>query len=55
MTKLTGTAKNPTIYQFGYLRPAHTLCYWTRRDLQVRGLIDEGAAPGQFSLPTCQN
>jgi hypothetical protein len=34
---------NPTVYPFGYLRPAHDLCYWQRQEQQVRSLVDDGA------------
>lgn len=50
---------NPTVYAFGYLRPAHTQCYWHRREEQVSYLLDPtnttGTAAGSSSLPSCQN
>jgi hypothetical protein len=51
--RLTGLYENPTVYGFGYLRPAHTQCYWTRREQQVRALLDTGTPLGAFLLPTC--
>ncbi|APR82360.1 Hypothetical protein A7982_07709 [Minicystis rosea] len=51
--RLTGLYENPTIYNFGYLRPAHTQCYWRRREQQVRDLIDTGVPAPIASLPGC--
>ena len=51
--RLTGLHGSPTIYNFGYLRPAHTQCYWTRRELQVRELLDSGSPAPIAALPTC--
>lgn len=51
--RLTAAYPNPTIYGFGYLRPAHTLCYWERREQQVRTIVDEGVPAGIAALPTC--
>ncbi|MFT3766863.1 MAG: hypothetical protein QM820_15300 [Minicystis sp.] len=42
--KLTGSYFNPTIYNFGYLRPAHSQCYWRRREIQVRDSDRHGRA-----------
>jgi hypothetical protein len=53
--RLTGAYANPTIYGFGYLRPAHTLCYWVRREEQVRALLDTGAPAGIAGVETCTN
>jgi hypothetical protein len=53
LDRLTADYANPTVYGFGYLRAAHTLCYWERREQQVRTIIDEGVAPGVASLPSC--
>jgi hypothetical protein len=53
LDRLTGTYDNPTIYAFGVLRQAHTLCYWRRREEQVRYLIENGTAEGLPSLPSC--
>jgi hypothetical protein len=52
--QLTGQAPNATIYPFGYLRPSHTQCYWKRREIQVRTLLDEGGPASIASLPQCQ-
>ncbi len=46
---------NPTVYGFGYLRPAHTACYWVRREQQVRTLLDTGFPAGIIALPTCSD
>jgi hypothetical protein len=53
--RLTGAYANPTIYSFGYLRQAHTLCYWNRREEQVSFLLANGVPEGLVSLPNCQN
>lgn len=46
---------NPTIYPFGYLRQAHTLCYWSRREEQVQTILDSGQGEAVGLLPTCQD
>lgn len=51
----TGHYANPTIYAFGYLRPAHTLCYYTRREDQVSFILQNGVAPSLGGLPSCTN
>jgi hypothetical protein len=52
---LTGVDDSPiTIYGFGYLRPAHTQCYWTRREMQVRALLDTGVPAIIATLPSCE-
>jgi hypothetical protein len=53
LDRLTGTYQNPTVYPFGYLRPAHTQCYWIRREQQVRSLLDTGFPASIASLPSC--
>jgi hypothetical protein len=53
LTRLTGVYQNPTIYDYGYLRPAHTQCYWHRREMQVRSLLDSGFAATLSTLPAC--
>lgn len=53
--RLTGAYKNPTVYDYGLLRQAHTLCYWSRREQQLRYLIDTGDAISVDRLPTCAN
>ncbi len=55
VTRETGQYANPTVYPFGYLRPAHTLCYWHRRESQVAYLLQNGAAAPVASLDTCGN
>ncbi len=47
--------KNLTVYSFGYLRTAHTLCFWTRQEQQASTLIQTGYPASLGSLPTCQN
>jgi hypothetical protein len=37
--RLTGLLENPTLYDYGYLRHADTLCFWQRDDAQVRNLV----------------
>jgi hypothetical protein len=51
----TGQYDNPTIYPFGYLRPAHTLCYYTRREAQVSFILQNGTAAPLAGLPSCTN
>jgi hypothetical protein len=53
LDRVTGQYANPTIYQFGYLRQAHTLCYWHRREQQVTYILQNGGPEGQSSLPSC--
>jgi hypothetical protein len=53
LERVTGVYTNPTVYGFGYLRPAHTQCYWHRREQQVTYLIQNGVAEGFSSLPSC--
>jgi hypothetical protein len=44
-----------TIYGYGYLRQAHTQCYWRRREEQVTFLLENGVPEGLISLPSCEN
>lgn len=37
--RLTALADNPTLYDYGYLRHADTLCFWERDRVQVRNLV----------------
>jgi hypothetical protein len=46
---------NPTIYQMGYLREAHTQCYWHRREDQVSYILQNGTAESLISLRSCTN
>ncbi len=55
LDRVTGQYHNPTIYPFGYLRQAHTLCYWHRREQQVTYILQNGGPEGQSSLPSCAN
>ncbi len=52
--RATNAYPNPTVYAFGYLRPAHDACYWVRQEKQARLLIDEGIPAPIASLPSCQ-
>jgi hypothetical protein len=53
LARVTSVYQNPTIYDFGYLRPSHTQCYWTRREQQVRTLLDTGYPEAIAVLPAC--
>jgi hypothetical protein len=53
LDRVTGQYQNPTVYGFGYLRQAHALCYWHRREQQVTYILQNGLAEGQSSLPSC--
>jgi hypothetical protein len=55
LTRETGVYANTTIYGYGYLRQAHTQCYWSRREEQVSFLMQNGVAEGIFSLPSCDD
>jgi hypothetical protein len=39
--ELTGVHANATLYQFGYLEKADSLCYWERERAQARALVLE--------------
>jgi hypothetical protein len=53
--RLVDAYSNPTVYGFGYLRTAHTLCFWSRNEQQVRYLLDDdGAGENFLELPSCQ-
>jgi hypothetical protein len=52
--RATDAYPNPTVYAFGYLRPAHDACYWARQEKQARLLLDEGIPAPIASLPSCQ-
>ena len=53
--RVTNAGANPTIYAYGYLRQAHTQCYWRRREEQVTFLLENGVPEGLISLPSCEN
>ncbi len=55
LTTLTSYYANPTIYPYGYLRQAHTQCYFHRREDQVQSLLESGAAASIFQLRSCDN
>ena len=44
---------NETVYPFGYLRQAHTLCFWERQARQAESVVDKGRAASFSDLPTC--
>ncbi len=54
--RLTNGYANTTNYAFGYLRQAHTQCFWHRQNEQARRIIEEdliNALP--TGLPSCLN
>ncbi|HEY2514357.1 MAG TPA: hypothetical protein VGI39_26000 [Polyangiaceae bacterium] len=53
LNRVTGTDPNPTIYPFGYLRQAHTQCFFQRREAQVASFLQDGIPPSVLNLPTC--
>ena len=50
---LAGAYPNPTLYPFGYLRQASTLCLWNRQGEQAASLVDKGKAASFLTLPRC--
>jgi hypothetical protein len=48
--RLTGAHDNLTIYNFGYLRQAHTQCLWRRQEEQAAYVIESGEGPSPFGL-----
>ncbi len=53
LERLTGSYTNPTIYPFGYLRQAHTLCFWNRQEEQAKYVIEKGEKPPISDIRTC--
>ncbi|MFN7133507.1 MAG: hypothetical protein ACK4N5_15630, partial [Myxococcales bacterium] len=53
LERLTGAYENPTVYKFGYLRQAHTLCMWTRRRLEAAEVMRTRNPPDWLALPSC--
>jgi hypothetical protein len=51
--RLTGAYENPTIYKFGYLRQAHTQCYWKRREQQAAQLVSHREPLSVLDLLSC--
>lgn len=51
----TGQYQNPTVYDFGYLREAHTQCYWHRREDQVAFILQNGGPESLSTLRSCAN
>lgn len=54
LARLVDAYPNPTRYGFGYLRQAHTQCFWRRREEEVRYLLDNRVAAAATLLPSCQ-
>jgi len=46
---LFGRPANATVYGFGYLMQADTLCYWQRERAQVAAIVDGPGDP----IPAC--
>jgi hypothetical protein len=53
LERVTGVHTSPTIYGFGYLRPAHTQCYYERQEEQVSFILQNGVPEGIVGLPNC--
>jgi len=51
--RLTGFYSNPTFYSFGYLRQAHTQCFYRRREEFARLIIEENVLGSTSDVPTC--
>ena len=51
--RLTDAYVNVTRYPFGYLRQAHTQCFWRRREEQVAYVLEFGVASSLVGLPSC--
>lgn len=51
--RLTGFYANPTFYSFGYLRQAHTQCFYRRREEFARLIIEENVLGSTSDVPTC--
>jgi hypothetical protein len=47
--ELIGRPANATVYAYGYLHQADTLCYWEREKAQLAAIIDGATAP----IPHC--
>jgi hypothetical protein len=52
---LTSDYANPTIYQYGYLRQAHTQCFFHRREQEVQALLQTGAVASIAALTSCDD
>lgn len=53
LERYIATYKNPTIYHFGYLKQAHTLCLWERQEVQADYVINKRKKPQILEIPTC--
>jgi hypothetical protein len=51
---LARAGKTETIYPFGYLRQAHTQCFWRRREEQVAWILENGEPPPLGKVASCQ-
>lgn len=51
--RLTGAYENATSYPYGYLRQAHTQCFFRRREEQARRIVEEGLVGSTSGLPSC--
>ena len=51
--RLNASYANPTIYDFGYLRQAHTQCLWRRQEEQAAYVIENAMAPSPFTARSC--
>lgn len=47
--RLIDDAANPTVYHYGYLRDAHSLCFWRRELIQLRNFLTQS----NEDLPNC--
>jgi hypothetical protein len=53
VSRLTDAYDNPTYYKFGYLRQAHTQCFWRRREEEVQWFLDNDLPAPIAQLDTC--
>lgn len=51
--RVTDFYTNPTFYSFGYLRQAHTQCFFRRREEFARLIIEENVLGSTSDVPTC--
>lgn len=53
--RLVESYQNPTSYEHGYLRQAHTLCFWERQQEQASYVVEYGVGPALTAMQlTCQ-
>jgi hypothetical protein len=48
-SQILDPGSNPTLYQFGYLHRADTLCYWERELAQARNVVEDA----ELEVPGC--